>query len=260
MRTLVLMLLLGLALAAGACGGDDADAGGAEDGAAAQARPDPAQQTDAATVAVSGQESHLRIGDEMGRALEREGVSVTALEPATRDGDTFALPITGGRVEVEALQGTLDHAGGIGLTGDSEQSSLALRDLFLDLRAGWGYPLVGGTRVQFFTFDTDAVKVERAEGDVVTGQVPVRLTNDAALVLNETFGSSFEPGQEFGELSVRADPRAGAERAAGDTVDELRELEQRARALADEAREELSAEDRRRLERAARSLDEALRP
>lgn len=270
MRFWIATVMSLLALAGAACG--DEGNGGAGSGADAEA---PREITDAtpgdavtaadrAGVDVTGQETLISLSQAFRDALQREDVEVEALEPARMDGDTVLLPIDGGRVSVEDGGGSVDHSGTIVFRGDKE--TVELSDVFVDTRSGTVYAIVGGTRVRMFTLDTSRLDVQKDEDHLVAGDLQVRLAGDGAAVLEEELGASLEAGQEVGTMQVRLVPRlpaaAGApeqvQESGEDAMTELRSMEERARALAEQAAQDMPAEDRRRLEEAARSLEEAL--
>lgn len=270
MRLRLVTLLSLLALGAAACGDDGdstADTSPGREMPRMEQNGTEVKASDRAGVDVTGQETLIELSSGFGDALEREGIRVEAFEPARMDGNTIMLPIDGGRVSVDDGGGAVDHSGTIAFRGDTE--SVEVSDVFVDTRSGTVYGIVGGTRVRMFTLDTSKLDVQKGEDHLVAGDLKVMLAGDGAAVLKEELGATVEAGQDVGSMKVRLVPRlpgaAGApetldegEEAGADALAELRSLQERVRALAEQTAEDLPAEDRKRLEDAARSLEKAV--
>lgn len=253
---------------AGACGDDNPANDRAGQTATTPGASQPAKEVraaDRAGVNVTGQETVLTTSDALRQTLEQENVTLETLTPARSSGETISLPIDGGRVSVEDGGGTVNHEGAIVFRGGENDGRVEVSDLFVDTRSGTAYGLIGGSRVRFLNLDTSALELRREDDHVVLGELRARLAEDGAAVLQEELGAQIEAGQEVGTMSVRLLPTlpdaAGApdaDAAGRQALDELRQLQERARALAEEAQAELSPEARRRLDEAGEEIEKAL--
>lgn len=252
MRIQLAALLAVLTLFAAACGDDD------EGASAPEPEPEPAAKaSDRAGVDVTGQETVLVTSESLRSALEEQGIRLEPIGATKTTGDGIELPITGGRVSLDDGGGTVGHSGGFAFAGGPKDGRVEVRDLFLDTRSGTAYGVIGGSRVRFLRIDTSGLEVQKGEDHLVAGDLDAKLASDGAAVLQEELGAELEAGQEIGSLRVRLAPRLPDAAGAPDASAELQDLEDRARALAEQA-EELSPEDRERLDDARRLIEEAL--
>lgn len=264
-----LLLLVGVAAGCGDedAGGDSADASGSnpEQVTTAPKESSPedvgAGQGEQTSVNVLGQETVLDLSDAASGELEQQGVTLEALAPARSNDNELVLPITGGRVDLDDVAGTVDHAGGFAFVAGDKR--VDVRDPFLDTRTGTLYGSVDGSRVRMFTIDMSSVDVRKREDHLVGAGMEVSLAEDGAAVLNEELGRGMSADQQIGTLRVRLVPlmtdAAGAPDEPGQGIEyETEDLEEQVRDLADRALEDLTPEDRERLEEAADDLQRAL--
>jgi len=224
-RRAVLALSAALALAAG-CADEPADPGaappgGASPGAAspgpdggasgspgATASPDAAQGGE--PVARSGDElegatTELVLGSGFLAALRTAGLDVSAVGEARREGDTVVLPVTGGDVRLdpaaaEPLDGTLEHAGGLSLSGLGR--TVEVTGLRVDGAAGEVTAEVAGRRLPLLTLDEAGAGVERQGDATVLSGTEAVLRREAVAALTERLGLPTLPELPLGELRV----------------------------------------------------------
>lgn len=283
MRSWSSILLLVLALVVAGCGDDDAQEGADTSGTPAATSggtetPGGTETSggtavvDRAGVNVRGQETLLITSESFRSTLEGAGVELSALAPATLDGDTITIPITGGRVAIEDGGGTVDHDGGFVLAGG--EGRVEVDDLFVDTRSGTVFGRIGGSQVRILRLDTSGLSAKRGEDSLVVGDLEATLAGDGAAVLKEELGAELPEGAEVGTVRVELAPRlpdaAGAPSASAeegkDAVEagrdavsgEIERIEERVRALAEEAGTDLDTEAQQRLRDAQQALEDAL--
>lgn len=164
--------LAAVTLAAGAlasCGGKS------EPVPTATPRPTTTTPAPSAAVTLSGGSTTLRLSATSARVLDLAGVKLTATGAAQRDGDEFAFPIEGGKLELSPLGGRIEHAGGLRISAHGQ--SLDATDLVLDPARAVLTAKVAGQRVPLLSLDMqppDGLKapiVIPAQASVVGGAV-----------------------------------------------------------------------------------------
>lgn len=140
-------------------------------------------------------------------ALVSEGITPSAISPATLGGEGFAFPVTGGKVNTKTLAGSVTHSGGIRL--ERGATVVDLTDFTIqiddapDLTA-----LVGGNRVSILDLDLSQAQVGIAGKRITVSNVPAKLTAAAATALSTAFApSSFPPGLLLGTATIEADAK-----------------------------------------------------
>ena len=118
-----------------------------------------------------------------GRTLSGQGVKVIAGSPAQQQGSALTLPIA--TVETAAAGATSDGW----LRFKHGKRGLVLSGLRFDLTAGTLSGNLGGEEIVVFRIDTPApVQVNRAAGTIALGGGKLRLTAEAADVLEQRLG------------------------------------------------------------------------
>jgi hypothetical protein len=191
----VLAATSALALGAAACGSDDSS-GTASAGTAA---PKPVAQIDE----LSGRSTAVKLDTGFVSALQSLELAPGPVGDATIKGATASFPITGGSVTYYEpgtvspfVQGTIDHDGsGLSLTGGGK--TVELTDFVVDPGTS---TLTGTVSVDGEQAATDAplffldgrtlqpLKVDERNGTAVLQGTTVKLKDESAALLNETFG------------------------------------------------------------------------
>lgn len=198
------LALAAAALLAAGCGDDDDSTATAGD-EPAQTQTAPVTPDEAAAVDLNGQETAFDITPEFQTNLDAADLQIEAIAPAKDTTDGYTLPIQTGRMDLEGLDGTAAHRGGLAIrSGDGE--SVELRDIFIDTRAGTLFADVGGTRVKFLAIDNSSVKTEKQDGELVATGLKAKLTQDAASLLREELGGDFTAQMDVADLSLRLVP------------------------------------------------------
>jgi hypothetical protein len=192
-----------LALGAAACGGGDdaAETGGSSAGTA---ETQPAQTAPVAALQnVTGESTSVTLDAGFVEALDSLGVEPGVADDASLEEGVVRFPITGGNVEYYGpesdvrpfVQGRLDHDGsGLSLTAGG--TTVELTDFVVDPGTSMltGTVSAGGEvaaqDAPLFFLDGRTLEPlsEDAEGRPVLEGTTVKLTDEAAQLLNQTFG------------------------------------------------------------------------
>jgi hypothetical protein len=140
-------------------------------------------------------------------AIVAEGITPSAIAPATLGASGFSFPVTGGSVNTKTLAGSITHSGGIRLSDGG--TTVDLTDFTIQVD---GAPdltaLVGGNRVSILDLDLSQAQTGVAGKRISVTGVKARLTAAAAGALNSAFGTTaFTAGLLLGTASVQADAR-----------------------------------------------------
>ncbi len=143
----------------------------------------PAAQ--ARVVQVTGGQATFTPSSQLTQALSSNGVTATAISPASLDNGALTLPVVGGRVARPSLYGYLAFGGGIRLAKGSH--SVALRRLVAVHSAKGSFltALVAGQRrvIARFTHITKSIS-----GHTATLNADVVLSAEAAALINAVAG------------------------------------------------------------------------
>lgn len=170
-----------------------------------------------AAVGLAGGATQLTLDKATAAAIDSLGVRVQPTGRARARGARVTFPITGGAIDPATAAGTIDHAGGLRLSGHGR--AIVLRDY--RVRVGTRIRLsarVGGARVPILVLTGRPAVRRDGFGTVVTG-LSAKLTAPAAQALNRTFGvHAFARGATLGRVRVAAVPSQAEWRPAGATA------------------------------------------
>lgn len=188
--TVLIGAMAAAALTVAACGGDD----------------DGTTSTEAAqTLSLNGEKTVLALDPGTAKVLTDNKIEVAPVDPASAGNDGIAFPITGGEVDSETLEGTIDHSGGLEFSDG--KSSVELTDFVVDTGAG---TLTATTPdgAKLVTLDLDLEGLDRTDkedGTIVASGITATLSKDAAAALNDAFSVElFEGGLAIGDVTVTA--------------------------------------------------------
>ena len=118
--------------------------------------------------------------------------------PAVR----FAFPVTGGRVTLSPLGGTIDHRGGILFLNLKNGKKIEVSRFTIDLTHADLTGIVNGNpkaRVPLFRLDLSHAKLAAGKHIVTARGIGLKLTSAAAKALNATLGTKlFSAGLKLG--------------------------------------------------------------
>ena len=185
------LVLACAALTLGACGGVSGKGGPST------------LPTAAEPVTLTGGAAILAIDPQTAGLLEDNGITLTAVAPATMKASAVSFPITTGQVDGVSLGGTIDHQGGVRFASDA--ASVVLRDLHVDTRARQVTAAAGGGRLPLFDLDQRTLSGSVTGGRLnATGAVAL-LSPRASQALNAALKVSvFTPKLIIGDVSIDA--------------------------------------------------------
>jgi hypothetical protein len=191
---LVLAAVVGLS----ACGGnDDAPAGSGSPAAT----PDRAET---GPWEVSGGATTLELHPGLVDVLESTGVEVAASDGARRRGGRVVLPVVGGRLEGQPVEGRIDHGGTLEL--GPRGRVLSATKLALEPQRDRVTAEVGGRRIPLLSVDLGGIRPLDGARRIALGNRSARLSDEAVALLNERIGVSFfAPGARVADVSLEAD-------------------------------------------------------
>ncbi len=133
----------------------------------------------------------------------RESVLSLNSGPAVR----FTFPVTGGRVTLSPLGGTIDHRGGIVFTNKHNGKKIAVSRFTIDLSHAGLTGIVNGNpmaRVPLFSLDLSHAKLTVGSNTVTASGIGLKLTSVAAQALNAALGTKlFSAGLNLGTAATQ---------------------------------------------------------
>lgn len=185
------LVLACAALTLGACGGVSGKGGPST------------LPTAAEPVTLTGGAAILAIDPQTAGLLEDNGITLTAVAPATMKASAVSFPITAGQVDGVSLGGTIDHQGGVRFASDA--ASVVLRDLHVDTRARQVTAAAGGGRLPLFDLDQRTLSGSVTGGRLNATGVVALLSPRASQALNAALKVSvFTPKLIIGDVSIDA--------------------------------------------------------
>ena len=132
----------------------------------------------------------------------RESVLSLNSGPAVR----FTFPVTGGKVTLKPLGGTIGHRGGIVFTNKKNGKKIEVSRFTIDLGHADLTGIVNGNpqaRVPLFRLDLSHAKLAAGKHVVTAKGIGVKLTSAAAKALNAALGTKlFSGGLKLGTAST----------------------------------------------------------
>lgn len=156
-----------------------------------------ATTTTSAPSTVVGKSTDVVVNPAVSAALKHQGITVTAVAPATAK-TTLLFPVSGGQVVVATLVGTINHTGG--LTFSHSGKSVTLTNFVINTNTKQMTATVGGQSVPIFALNLASLKrVSGPHATVVASGIRLTVTSQAATALNSGLGvSTFKGGMAFG--------------------------------------------------------------
>lgn len=163
--------------------------------------------------ALSRGTTSVGLGAEFLSAIENIKVSAFALRPSkvirksSLTLPTVTFPIVSGRIDAADLRGEIAHSGGLRLVSSSAQVDLS--NFTIDTTSGAhisGLVVVDGSlagRIRLFDLQLPPQTLPQTGRDLKISGIGVRLSSEAALSLNQIFGTGvFQAGMNIGTASV----------------------------------------------------------
>ena len=118
----------------------------------------------------------------------------------------FTFPVTGGRVTLSPLGGTIDHRGGILFLNLKNGNKIKVSSFTIDLTHADLTGIVNGNpkaRVPLFRLDLSHARLAAGKHIVTAGGIGLTLTAAAAKALNAALGTKlFSAGLKLGTAST----------------------------------------------------------
>ena len=132
--------------------------------------------------------------------------SQSVQSPASGPAVRFTFPVTGGRVTLSPLGGTIDHSGGILFFNVKNGKKIEVSWFIIDLTHADLTGIVNGNpqaRVPLFRLDLSHAKLVAGRHVVTAGGIGVTLTATAATALDAALGTKlFSAGLKLGTAST----------------------------------------------------------
>lgn len=160
---------------------------------------------EAAEAVFTGGATSLALDPGAAAALTSLGVAAAPAAPASANPDgSLAFPITGGRVKVATLAGTITHSGGLTLSKGA--TSVTVTDFTIDTTKSVLSASLGSARADLLSLDLSRPALTVGRRAITVGNVTAKLTAGAASALNAAFGvTAFTEGLTLGVATVRGE-------------------------------------------------------
>jgi len=130
-----------------------------------------------------------------------QGLTVSAVSPATTDSNGLHLPITGGNVNNSSLIGTINTNGGIKYAGPGGRS-LTLTNWSINTQNGFVSALANGQSVQILQVAVSTASKSTSSNQVNVSGLASTLASSGALILNRDLAiTTYTPGTPFGTFT-----------------------------------------------------------
>ena len=130
-----------------------------------------------------------------------QGVTVSAVSPATTDSSGLHLPITGGNVNNSSLIGTINTNGGIKYAGPGGRS-ISFTNFSINTQNGLVSASANGQSVQFLQVMLSTASKSTSSNQVNVSGLASTLASAGALILNRDLAvTTFNPGVQFGTFT-----------------------------------------------------------
>lgn len=221
-----------LATMVAACGGSSTPSSSSSGGAAAtgSAAAASAAAPSAALLNLTGATTKVDIDPATAAVLQKNGVSVAPVAPATaamvNGGVEVTFPITTGYVaiypqtQLPFVRGTFSHSGGLTFSGGGK--SLTATDFVVNPGTSTLTATVGGKGVPLLDLDGSKVAITKDAAGVHLDGTVAKLSTTAASALNSTFGVTlFTKGIPVGVVHITATGSADPGGAPAAQVEQL---------------------------------------
>jgi hypothetical protein len=150
-----------------------------------------------ALATVIGKRTNVVVNPAVSAVLKHAGITVTAVAPATAKA-SLLFPVSGGRIVVATLVGTVDHTGGLSFSHSGK--GVTLTNFVINTNTKQLTATVSGQSLPIF--DLNLASLKRASGPhgtIVASNIKLTVASQAATALNGGLGvSTFKGGMNFG--------------------------------------------------------------
>lgn len=159
----------------------------------------PATATQAKPVKVTGGQTAITLNGPAAQLLTDNGVTVSAVAPATLSGATATFPIRGGRLNAKGTKGFVRHLGALRFSKAGKKITVRRPVAVVTRRAAFISVKTRGRLVRVFKL-TGLKKTTSGTTTTVTGQLKV--TGRLAKQLNRALGTSVKRGAVAGSATT----------------------------------------------------------
>jgi hypothetical protein len=154
-------------------------------------------------LSLTGGDAALPLDAAFRSALSDQGMTSSAVSPATKTGNRFAFPVEGGKVAEDGSSGQVRLDGAIRLAKGAARLELSKSRIHVE--DGKITTVVDGTRKELMSFDPNRVQPAIGGDNVTLARIEAKLTQDGAAAINDAFGgTAFSDGDAVGTFQVDA--------------------------------------------------------
>ena len=154
-------------------------------------------------LSLTGGDAALPLDAGFRSSLSGQGITSSAVSPATKTGNRFGFPVEGGKVAEDGSSGQVRLDGAIRL--DKGTTRLELSKSRIHVEDGKITTVVDGTRKELMSFDPNRVQPAIGGDNVTLTRIEAKLTQDGAAAINDAFGgTAFSDGDAVGTFQVDA--------------------------------------------------------
>jgi hypothetical protein len=152
---------------------------------------------------LTGGDTGLALDDAAKSKFTAQGIATSAVDPATKSGDSFSFPVVGGKVAADGASGEVRLDGGLRLA--KAGTNLDLTKLRIHVEDGEITAVAGGSRKTVMSFNANKVEPTIQGDNVTLSGIAAKLTEDGAAAINDAFGgNAFAVGDAIGAFEVEA--------------------------------------------------------
>jgi hypothetical protein len=155
----------------------------------------------ATAASLVGRSTTVALTPETAEALKRDGITVTALAPATVH-TTWVIPVSSGHIVTSTLTGTVEGTGGVVFSHAGH--SVRMTSFTVDTSTRQLTAVLAGVRRAIFELNLSFLTRASGSNGVLFGRdIELTLTSQAATTLNSALGvSTFKAGEHFGTVTL----------------------------------------------------------
>jgi len=154
-------------------------------------------------LSLTGGDAALPLDAAFRSELTDQGITSSAVSPATKSGNRFGFPVEGGKVSEDGSSGQVRLDGAIRLAKGTTRLELSKSRIHVE--DGKITTVVDGTRMELMSFDPNRVQPAIGGDNVTLTRIEAKLTQDGAAAINDAFGgTAFSDGDAVGTFQVDA--------------------------------------------------------
>jgi hypothetical protein len=154
-------------------------------------------------ISLSGGDTSLALDNAAKSKFSAERITTSAVNPATKAGDSFTFPVAGGDVAADGKSGEVRLDGALRLAKGG--TNLDLSKLRIHIEDGEITAVAGGSRKTVMSFAANKVEPTIEGDNVALSGIKAKLAADGAAAINDAFGgNAFSEGDAIGAFEVEA--------------------------------------------------------